>query len=343
MSGLSELHLCVDRLIPERLRPAGATMERAVTDAADILRQLPDLMDTQGLEPARAALLVAKKWPNGTTLKCRFLDGSDTQHSRVEEKAHMWEQYIDLRFKFVDTTDEQIRISFSEDGSWSAVGTDCLNESYFPKHQPTMNYGWLADDTDDQEYERVVVHEFGHAIGALHEHQSPGATALHWNVDEVYRVFSGPPNYWSRDEIDHNILQHYSGTVSQYTAFDMASIMLYAFPASLFMDGQGTPNNTHLSATDISFWSGIYPQSGGGPSPNGGGRLLKVTSPYMRGHDVEQVQEQLNSHGEHLTVDGIYGPDTAAAVRRFQQAHGLTVDGIVGPQTREALSSLVHA
>ena len=38
-----------------------------------------------------------------------------------------------------------------------------------------------------------------------------------------------------------------------------------------------------------------------------------------------------------VTADGIYGPVTRAAVRRFQSSHGLTADGIVGPQTQRAL------
>jgi len=36
-----------------------------------------------------------------------------------------------------------------------------------------MNYGWLRDDTQDEEYSRVVLHEFGHALGCIHEHQQP--------------------------------------------------------------------------------------------------------------------------------------------------------------------------
>ena len=122
-----------------------------------------------------------------------------------------------------------------------------------------MNYGWLKDDTQDQEYERVVVHEFGHALGCVHEHQSPKAH-LHWNKEKVYEVFSGSPNFWSRDDIDHNILQKYSPKGMAATAFDEASIMLYQFDAALFKDGQGTPLNFALSDHDKRFIAQMYPK-----------------------------------------------------------------------------------
>jgi hypothetical protein len=132
------------------------------------------------------------------------------------------------------------------------VGTDALVEKYFPKFQPTMNFGWLKADTDDQEYERVVVHEFGHALGLIHEHQNPKAK-LKWNKPEVYRVFSGSPNFWSKEEIDHNILSKYSPAGIQNTNFDEDSIMLYMFPGSLFLNGVGTKSNTKLSKHDKEF------------------------------------------------------------------------------------------
>ena len=49
------------------------------------------------------------------------------------------------------------------------------------------------------------------------------------------------------------------------------------------------------------------------------------------------VQYLLNAHGATLAVDGIFGPQTAAAVRSFQRSHGLVVDGVVGDQTWPAL------
>jgi hypothetical protein len=263
MPAAEELRLCIDRVIPDDFNPARAQAERAVAEAAlRTMRRPPPDIDAAAIQHpvVRLAIVTLKKWPNGSTLKCRFLDGDAAQRKKVEGKAHIWEQYADVTFKFVTTTDEQIRISFSADpGSWSAVGTDALVERYFPKHEPTMNFGWLRDDTDDTEYERVVVHEFGHALGAIHEHQAPGAK-LKWNIPEVYRVFSGPPNYWSKADIDFNILQRYSRTQTNSTSFDRRSIMLYAFPGSLFTDGKGTPTNTHLSPRDEKFIAQMYPK-----------------------------------------------------------------------------------
>jgi peptidoglycan hydrolase-like protein with peptidoglycan-binding domain len=44
------------------------------------------------------------------------------------------------------------------------------------------------------------------------------------------------------------------------------------------------------------------------------------------------------AEGENLPIDGIYGPRTRDAVRRFQARYQLPVDGIVGPKTETALA-----
>ncbi len=70
-------------------------------------------------------------------------------------------------------------------------------------------------------------------------------------------------------------------------------------------------------------------------------RTMRLSSPTMRGEDVESLQTRLLDLGytEVGTPDGSFGPKTDEAVRRFQQNNGLTMDGIVGPLTWDALFS----
>jgi peptidoglycan hydrolase-like protein with peptidoglycan-binding domain len=51
-----------------------------------------------------------------------------------------------------------------------------------------------------------------------------------------------------------------------------------------------------------------------------------------RGASVRLAQRHLD-----VAVDGVFGPGTFRAVKRFQRAHGMTADGIVGPATWVAL------
>lgn len=57
------------------------------------------------------------------------------------------------------------------------------------------------------------------------------------------------------------------------------------------------------------------------------------------GDAVKILQTGLNGKGYRLVGDGVFGPATDSAVRRFQSNSGLSVDGIVGPQTWNALLS----
>lgn len=57
---------------------------------------------------------------------------------------------------------------------------------------------------------------------------------------------------------------------------------------------------------------------------------LKIGS---QGADVEKMQQAFADAGYDIDVDGIYGEQTASAVRQYQQDNGLTVDGMAGEQT----------
>jgi peptidoglycan hydrolase-like protein with peptidoglycan-binding domain len=58
-----------------------------------------------------------------------------------------------------------------------------------------------------------------------------------------------------------------------------------------------------------------------------------VLSSGSEGRQVQLLQQALGS----IKVDGVFGPETEEAVRKFQAGRGLTVDGVVGPLTGAAL------
>lgn len=67
---------------------------------------------------------------------------------------------------------------------------------------------------------------------------------------------------------------------------------------------------------------------------------LSLTNPYTAGPEVKILQTKLKAHGANPgPADGVFGPQTEAAVRKFQAAEHLVVDGIVGPVTWTALAN----
>lgn len=68
------------------------------------------------------------------------------------------------------------------------------------------------------------------------------------------------------------------------------------------------------------------------------GLVLRVRTPFMTGELVKDVQRRLRKLGFHSgPIDGVYGPQTAAAVQAFQISKGALVDGEVGPATAKLL------
>jgi len=201
----------------------------------------------------KAALLNDAKWEQNEVIRVKFVAGDDALRDRVRSVAQEWtgEGMARLTFDWVDDDAEaDIRIDFAEgDGSWSYLGIQCRE---IPEDQATMNYGWIDADSPDPELRRVVLHEFGHALGLIHEHQNPQG-GIDWNEPAVIADLSKPPNSWSVEDIRHNVLDHYSPDAVTATDVDSLSIMMYPIPASWTNDGFSASMNGELSETDIAF------------------------------------------------------------------------------------------
>lgn len=65
--------------------------------------------------------------------------------------------------------------------------------------------------------------------------------------------------------------------------------------------------------------------------------LIVTLASGSSGDAVRAVQSQIHSRSGWLTIDGIFGPETASAVQWFQTPLGLTVDSIVNWYTWHAL------
>jgi murein L,D-transpeptidase YcbB/YkuD len=76
----------------------------------------------------------------------------------------------------------------------------------------------------------------------------------------------------------------------------------------------------------------VFPNLGGGTTTPGTPQTPTVT------FDVRWLQDALNQLGfGPVDVDGVMGPQTHDAIKKFQEAHGLTPDGWAGMQTIPAI------
>ncbi len=256
MSNNEEIKVCIDRVLPEDLVIPAA--EKAI-EVNPTNRPAVSFSPGLGVRPMglfELAALTAKKWDNGRVLHVRFLDGDPLVQEKLQPYAHLWSNFCNIKFVFDNAPDAEIRISFQHRGSWSYLGTDALS---IPQNEPTMNFGWLKPTTADDEYSRVVIHEFGHALGCIHEHQNP-STDIPWDKEAVFEYYSGPPNNWDRAKTEHNLFRKYSADISQFSEFDKESIMLYSIPNQFTIGDFEVGFNRELSDTDKNFVGILYPK-----------------------------------------------------------------------------------
>lgn len=235
---------------------------------------------------ARAAFKKDALWPQHQKIKIHFMrqefdhpPGQQHADAKYTQEKAQWVQktiekyiapFVNLEFVWDVPQDESnVRISFVPDlGSFSYLGREVIGMS---KKAITMNLGWIDKDVESSDSPMfagtgvVVVHEFGHLLGMIHEHQR-GDEPFHWNKQAVYNALGGPPNSWDKEQVDAQIFGTTKLSSLNASKFDPHSVMEYIFPDNYFTKPPGLTPTKYLSNLDIIWMNKMYP---GKPLPDG--------------------------------------------------------------------------
>ena len=192
--------------------------------------------------------LKSKTWKNGKVLRVWIDPSNPAGVAAVKQFAPTWSIYANITFAWTnDRKNSDIRITFNpNNGAYSYLGTDNL---LIPKDRETMNLGWVN--------ERVILHEFGHALGLEHEHFHPDVD-IQWNKPVVYAYFL--QRGWTVEMVDRNLFQKKTAHEVHTLGYDELSIMNYQVPASWTLNGVALPLNRVLSEGDKQLASTVYPK-----------------------------------------------------------------------------------
>jgi len=166
-------------------------------------------------------------WKRGQIIIRMICGGSEQDRNEVQANARKWwdgPKGINLTLKFIyphPTMEVDIQVILTDRGvSWSYVGTAArLIEG------ATMELGILGEgDLEVRRYN--TQHEFGHAIGPGHEHQSPLCTIKRVPQQQIYSHYSSLCK-WSTEKIEKEIIRRYPLSEVRVTSYDERSVMHY--------------------------------------------------------------------------------------------------------------------
>lgn len=248
---LSFLSISLFTFAQQKVAPKGIGQKYGCTSIMPSASSMPSIDTTSGRGLADPYYL----WENGSELRVKFFSGSRAMRDRVMAYAQEWEYFVNLKFVEVSSGDAEIRVNLDNKGGHnSMIGLLCAS---VPQNQKTMN----LDTTDFVTYDamhRTVLHEFGHAIGFLHEHYSPKST-ISWNKELVYQELYRTQG-WDRPTVDVNMFQVYKYSYTHGTVYDPTSIMHYPIVARWTLNGYSVPWNNQLSIGDKVLAGTLYPK-----------------------------------------------------------------------------------
>jgi len=288
----------IDRLVPREAPPPAAMRIRGVV--------------------VRTVL-----WRPGETLQVCFRSGTQKARDRIAKIATEWEQYVNLRLDFGPEGNrrtcsaenrEAIKIDFvstgPKAGNWSLLGVQSRSADH------SMNFFRMGEDEPprglpEDRMRGTVLHEFGHALGLLHEHQSPRSDCAVEYYEEAVFAY-GALMGWPKEQTIRNFKLIAETKEINATEIDRKSIMHYSMPPWLFKKGEQSDcfvkPNTVLSEQDKAFMSSHYPKpvamTTRGAAPSGGA-----------GSSPEAL---LAAYTKELGAAGVSGVQAEKLIREFR-------------------------
>jgi hypothetical protein len=269
----------------------------------------PPARDPDHLTSFEAASARLSRWDTGATIRVAFNGGDASLHASIAGVAAEWTRHGNIHLDFGEvsqvegyrqwrTTDHyaaaEIRVGFAAHGYGSLIGRQAIDPRFTNPGSPTIILGGM-DRELPPDWQSIVLHAFGHALGLQHEHRPAGVCdkAFRWEDDKdyvptvdasgapavdamgrrpgVYSILGAAPMRWSRQRVDTNLrwlkpsAAFPSGTQSgtQIAEFDSNSIMRYHFPDWMFVAGVRSACYAEpivvLSEEDRRRFNALYP------------------------------------------------------------------------------------
>jgi hypothetical protein len=232
----------------------------------------------QPMVGSEQALPVAQNiWKDTKKINVVFHDSTgkwvDAVKQAVKRNLKEWEKYASIEFTFNELAKADVRVQIVQTTKYplytyqSWVGPDC--RKYAAQMLPST---WLVfpENTSERELRRVILHEFGHVLGLIHELKRPDKKLL-WDDDEVVKYYAFTK--WSKEKILQQVKSIYQGPIVDRSPFDIQSITVYPVKKGLAWDFDPqtkakrdfvTEMPFELSPMDRAFASRLYPSKPSG-------------------------------------------------------------------------------
>lgn len=247
-------------------------------------------------ERQRAAFAKASLWPMGARIPTKFIGTPNEKETQaraiVRESVQSWNDNSGVKFKFSGDADSdseneddvealvRAEIVWGFTNSDSYLGTQC----FLLQQQGLSTMLLMVRDGEKEQIQREALHEFGHAVGMVHEHQVPDAQRhLKMNRGRIvglHRTGATPKGVADDDEVDRkgwdkaekdtdagaagartNIVRPFKERDLIRTQYDSTSIMHYEIPGFWKLDPSSpdTVQYNVLSNLDKSQIKKVYP------------------------------------------------------------------------------------